>query len=63
MTEVANPFLPHFCSFFLSTVAEKSHLKYDVVLHQNEQELNMKSYFFEIIWKSILYDWNHLIYK
>jgi len=31
MTEVAN-LLPHFCSFFLSTVAEKSHLKYNVVL-------------------------------
>jgi len=38
--EVANPLLPHFCSFFLSTVAEKFHLKYDVVLHQNEQELH-----------------------
>jgi len=35
-----NPFLPHFCSFFLSTVAKKSHLKYDVVLHHNEQEFH-----------------------
>jgi hypothetical protein len=40
VTEVANPLHLHFCSFFLSTVAEKSHLKYDVVLHQNEQELH-----------------------
>jgi len=40
LTEMANPLLPHFCFFFLSTVAEKSHLKYDVVLHQNEQELH-----------------------
>jgi len=38
--EMANPPLLHFCSFFLSTVAEKSHLKYDVVLHQNKQELH-----------------------
>jgi len=36
VTEVANPLLLHFCSFFLSTVVEKSHLKYNVVLHQNE---------------------------
>jgi len=40
VTEVVNPFFPHFCSFFLSTVAEESHLKYDVVLHQNEQEFH-----------------------
>jgi len=31
--EMANPLFLRFCSFFLSTVAEKSHLKYDVVLH------------------------------
>jgi len=40
VTEVANPLFSHFCSFFLSTVVEKSHLKYEVALHQNEQELH-----------------------
>jgi len=40
VTEMANPLLLHFCSFFLATVTEKSRLKYDVVLHQNEQELH-----------------------
>jgi len=46
VTEAVNPPLPHFCSFFLSTVAEKSHLKYDI-LHQNEQELHhAKNIFF-----------------
>lgn len=40
VTEVANPLLPHFCSFFLSIVMEKSHLKFDVAVNQNEQELH-----------------------
>jgi len=48
--KVVNPPFPHFCPFFLSAVVKKSHLKYDVVLHQNEQELHhAETYFFEII--------------
>lgn len=43
VTEVANPLLLYFCSFcsfFLSIVMEKSHLKFDVALNQNEQEIH-----------------------